>query len=970
MIDGETERGERLRAWEDRALGAIAAGAPLKEVLEQIVCGIEDVLPQAIGSILLVDPDGVHLRHGAAPHLPPAFVAAIDGLASGPAVGSCGTAAYRRRAVIVTDIDSDPLWADYRELARASGLRACWSLPVRDVGGQVLATFAVYYRAPRAPRAGDLAQIRNLVHIVAVAVQVERKARLLQASEQRFRKVFADAVIGIAVADAQGRFLEANAAYCAIFGYTEVELQDSDLRTVIHPEDRATVQRFWDDLSAGRRDSYQTERRGFKKTGELVWVRISAAAQRDEAGRLVQVVAVAEDITAYKRTLEELRQNQALLRMASRINRLGAWAVELPSRTLVTSKALRQWLAVTRGGIRSLDQAIAVFAPEHQVMLRQAVEACAGTGESFDLTQQLVAADRRPMWVRILGEAVRDVDGRITRVQGTLQDVTQEREAQAQLRLLQAAVSHLNDIVLITEAEPIDEPGPRIVFVNDAFERHTGYTRAQALGKTPRLLQGPKTRRAELDRIRAAIERRRPVLAEVLNYTRDGKELWLELAVVPVNDDSGRCTHLVAIQRNVTERRQLEERLRGAERLEAVGQLTGGVAHDFNNLLTVILGNAELLHERLGEDPQLAESTAMIADAAQRGADLTQRLLAFARRQPLDPRPMDVRQLIQRMEGLLRRSLGEQVEICFQQDAKLWPALIDPGQLENALLNLAINARDAMPNGGRLTVETSNAYLDADYAVRHSELKPGEYVMVAVSDTGIGIRPEHLGRIFEPFFTTKPRGKGTGLGLAMVYGFVKQSGGHVNIYSELGQGTTVKIYLPRADRADPAAAVPTTSLRGSIGAEATPSQQDEVATGATRPRNDGRGGTETILLVEDDDLVRRYALDQLRALGYRVFEASDAAQALDILRQHAVIELLFTDVVMPGGTSGRQLAEAAVKLHPRLKVLFTSGYTENAIVHHGRLDPGVQLLAKPYRGVELGRRVRRVLDLEDGKRGA
>ncbi len=389
-----------------------------------------------------------------------------------------------------------------------------------------------------------------------------------------------------------------------------------------------------------------------------------------------------------------------------------------------------------------------------------------------------------------------------------------------------------------------------------------------------------------------------------------------------------------SLQQQRADIESLDTRLRQSQRLEAIGQLTGGVAHDFNNLLTVVMGNAELLAEQTADQPMQHMLAEMIGQAAQRGAALTGQLLAFARKQALEPRAVDLNPLVAGLDPMLRRTLGEHIDIELIRGAGLWLAMVDPGQLENALLNLCLNARDAMPSGGRLTLETANARLDPDYAETHAEVKPGQYVMLAVSDTGQGISPEHLQKVFEPFFTTKAKGKGTGLGMAMVYGFVKQSGGHVSIYSELGQGTTVKLYLPRA--------------------AGTPAPEPQVQPEAT-------GGTETVLLVEDDEGVRRTAREHLLALGYTVLEAENGPLALEQLKANPGVELLFTDVVMPGGMTGRELADAALKLRPDLHVLYTSGYTENAIVHHGRLDSGVLLLAKPYRRADLARAVRAAL---------
>ena len=386
---------------------------------------------------------------------------------------------------------------------------------------------------------------------------------------------------------------------------------------------------------------------------------------------------------------------------------------------------------------------------------------------------------------------------------------------------------------------------------------------------------------------------------------------------------------------------QTQEALRQAQKMETVGQLTGGVAHDFNNLLQIITGNLELLQRNLPtEPPKLKRAADNAMTGAKRAVTLTQRLLAFSRRQPLAPKPIDANALVSGMSDLLHRTLGEPVELRTVLEPGLWRTDADPNQLENAILNLAVNARDAMVEGGKLTIETANTHLDRSYAAHNTDVDPGQYVSISVSDTGIGMSADTVGRVFEPFFTTKDVGKGTGLGLSMVYGFVKQSGGHVKVYSEPGQGTTVRIYLPRLD--------------DETGIQDDPEHPRVVAEG---PR------TETILAVEDDDDVRMYSVETLRELGYRVLEAHDAASALRLLeRQDGRVDLLFSDVVLPGGVNGEQLARQARVLRPDLKVLFTTGYARNAIVHHGRLDAGVELITKPFTYAELATRIREVLD--------
>jgi PAS domain S-box-containing protein len=422
---------------------------------------------------------------------------------------------------------------------------------------------------------------------------------------------------------------------------------------------------------------------------------------------------------------------------------------------------------------------------------------------------------------------------------------------------------------------------------------------------------------------------------ESQSLRRDGSKLDTEVSLTALRRRDG--TIINAFIRDITDKTAAEQQLRQSQKMESVGQLTGGIAHDFNNMLTVITGTIDILADAVSGKPELVAIAKLISEAADRGAELTGHLLAFARKQPLQPREIDANALMIESEKLLRRTLGEQVEINLRLEDDVWPALIDPSQLTSALLNLAVNARDAMPNGGKLTLETKNVVLDQGYARSNAEVQAGHYVMVAVSDTGDGIPEAIRQKIFEPFFTTKEVGRGTGLGLSMVYGFVKQSGGHIKVYSEEGYGTTFKLYLPRA------------SARAEAIAEAS---QESVI----------EGGTETILIVEDDALVRGAVTTRLQNLGYQTLAAANAAEALAIADTGAQFDLLFTDVIMPGSLNGRQLAEEMAKRRPSLKVLFTSGYTENAIIHHGRLDAGVLLLAKPYRNVELARMLRSALD--------
>jgi PAS domain S-box-containing protein len=477
--------------------------------------------------------------------------------------------------------------------------------------------------------------------------------------------------------------------------------------------------------------------------------------------------------------------------------------------------------------------------------------------------------------------------------------------------------------------------GDRIVFANRQVARLFGAENPDDLiGRQSLDFVHPDDRDRATERMQLLSRIGQTVPLEELRFVGESdRVITLEIHAVCLEYEGK--PSVMAVARDVSERRSLENELRHAQKMEAIGKLTGGIAHDFNNILTVITGTIEILGGAVADKPELTPVAKLLEGAAWRAADLTQQLLAFARRQPLQPRDTDINALIVDTAKLLRSTLGEQIEIESMLRDDLRHALVDPSQLTAALINLALNSRDAMPDGGKLVIETNYVYLDEIYAKSNTEVRPGPYVLIALSDTGSGIPPAILGKVFEPFFTTKEVGRGTGLGLSMVYGFVKQSEGHIKIYSEEGHGTTIKLYLPLADQVAPLA--------------------------DAAPILPAQGGTESILVVEDDSLVRNFVAAQLNSLGYQVLTAGNAAEALIVIDSAAELDLLFTDVIMPGSMNGRLLADEAQRRRPSLKVLFTSGYTENAIVHHGRLDPGVLLLSKPYRKSDLARLVREAI---------
>jgi len=474
-----------------------------------------------------------------------------------------------------------------------------------------------------------------------------------------------------------------------------------------------------------------------------------------------------------------------------------------------------------------------------------------------------------------------------------------------------------------------------------------GWSEAELIGRTSEWMEHPDDLAKTRGEIAALAQGMPTARFENRFRAKDGSYRNFSWTAVPENN------LIYCVARDVTEQRararalaDAEDALRQAQKMETLGQLTGGVAHDFNNLLQIVTGNLELLQRGLPEDQARLRRAADNAMAgAERAALLTQRLLAFSRRQPLAPERIDPNRLVSGMSDLLNRTLGETIEVETIQSARIWPIEIDVNQMENALLSLAVNARDAMPDGGKLTIEVANTHIDEDYAAQEAEVSPGQYVLISVSDTGQGMDEDVLSHAIEPFFTTKEVGRGTGLGLSMVYGFIKQSGGHIRVYSERGHGTTVKIYLPR--------------FYGPL---------PDNDTGTVSRATPVCGGDETVLVCEDDDKVRAYTVDVLKELGYRVMEADNGAAALQALETASEpIDLLFTDVILPGGMTGADIAQQARAQQPGLRILFATGYARNAIIHHGRLDPGVELLTKPFTYAELATKVREMLDRDDAR---
>jgi PAS domain S-box-containing protein len=531
-------------------------------------------------------------------------------------------------------------------------------------------------------------------------------------------------------------------------------------------------------------------------------------------------------------------------------------------------------------------------------------------------------------------------DSRIGGIVLNVRDITDRRKAEKARALLSRAVEQAAETIVITDTEG------KIQYANPAFEKTTGYSRGEALGKNPRILKSGSQTPEFYRSLWETLARGETWTGNFTNRRKDGTTYEEEAVISPVRDGAGKITNFVAVKRDVTSERQMEEQLVQAVKMEAVGKLAGGIAHDFNNLLTAINGYSDLLIQQMAEADPKRQEVAEIRKAAERASALTRQLLSFSRKQIINPKVLDLTAVVADLDNMLRRLIGEDIELLTDPAEGLWKIKVDPGQIEQVIINLAVNARDSMPGGGKLTIETANVHLDDLYASMHQSVRQGPHVMLSVSDTGCGIPREIQARIFDPFFTTKEPGKGTGLGLSTVYGIVKQNMGNIWVYSEPGKGTTFKVYFPRV--------------------EASPESASPMEPASEDPET--RRGCETLLVAEDDALVRDLLRTILSRTGYTVLEARDGVEAWEIARRHkGPIHMLVTDVVMPR-MGGRELANLFANLRKEAKVLFLSGYTDDAIVRHGVLEAGVEFLQKPFRPAELVRKIRTILgggDLEN-----
>lgn len=798
-VQQELKKSSQVLEEERRVLELIAKGGSLKEVLDALTVAIERLAPHCFCTILLLDDDRRRLVEGSGGSLPPEYMRALDGLEIGPNVGACGTAAFRNETTIVEDVATDFRFALAKDVLLSFGLRACWSVPIRDSSKNVLGTFAMYHQRIARPREHEVNLVEAGAHLAGNAIERLRSEQNLRESAKRFQLAEKAAAFGVWQINFPLGMVTISDGFSALAGLSgrPLRLTLGQWREMIYVDDRPA----WDAAVEGvvAKRAFQAEYRILLPDGSIRWLRSHAQTELSDT---------------------------------------------------------------------PLDLL---------------------TGASIDITEA----------------------------------------KELLMRFYKAFNVNPEPIIINAFSDG------RYVDVNDSFLRVTGYRREEVLGCTARetkLWNRPEDRARYLQTLKETGSVRD---LEIIFQTKAGAQRIGLVSAELIDIGGEKCA--IAVIRDITERSRLEVQLRQAQKMEAVGQLSGGIAHDFNNLLGVILGYSEILETQLEPNSRLHRSAEQIRKAGRRAASLTRQLLAFSRQQVLEPTVLCLNTIVADTEKMLRRLIGENIELRVELDPRLGRVRADQGQIEQIIINLAVNARDAMPQGGTLTIETVNFEADAGYASQHPPMSAGSFVLLSVKDAGVGMDAETQAHIFEPFFTTKGPGKGTGLGLATVYGVVKQSNGFIWVHSELGHGTTFEILLPRVE---------------------APVVRVELETRSTSSSK----GTETVLLVEDEESLRKLISEMLRTDGYVVLEATNAAEAIKIAREAGGgIDLLLTDVVMPG-MNGSKLADELISVYPRIKILYMSGYTEFAVPLGDIVQQDRALLQKPFTRQSLARKLREVLE--------
>jgi PAS domain S-box-containing protein len=816
---------------------------------------------------------------------------------------AAGRPAAKRREALETGRAHDARWH-----LRKSGERF-WGLsemtPLRDEAGNAI----------------------GLVKLIRDRTQEHVAQETLRLSEEQLRRAQVAGGVGMFSIDIAGNTISGTDEFCRIFGVEQNgEVSPETFERLVVPEDREAIS------NAARRHGggtpldveYRIRR---ADTGEERVIARKADFELDAAGRPLRMVGVVQDVTERRRTQRALEKSEAQFGVLAQAMPTQVWTARADGRFDWFNDRLYVYSGATPGSLDG-DGWLPLVHPDDRDAAIEAWSHSLATGEIFDAEFRLRDAAGDHRWHLARAMPLSDAGGGIAAWVGTSTEIEAQKQAEAAYAQDRDRLWTISrDLMLVCDFTGM------ITAVNPSTERLLGWHEGEMLGRRIASFVHPEDREATALEVAKLSTGTRTIAFENRYRTRDGDYRLLAWTAVP----DERRIH--AIGRDITEQRAVEDALRQSQKMEAVGQLTGGIAHDFNNLLQGITGSLDIMHNRLvqGRTQDLDRWLTGARTSAERAAALTHRLLAFSRRQPLDPRPVRTNPLIASMEDMLRRTLGEHIELEFVLSGGLWLTRCDPNQLESAILNLVINARDAMPGGGRLTIETCNAHLDSHYTARQRDVKAGQYVCIAITDSGVGMSRETAARAFEPFFTTKPIGQGTGLGLSMIYGFARQSEGYARIYSQEGIGTTIKLYLPRHHGTD-------TAL-------------DEVAHHDSQPT--ARDG-EVVLVVEDEPVVRGLILEVLDDLGYQAIEASDGPSGLAILQSPRRIDLLITDIGLPG-LNGRQVADGGRVVRPDLKVLFMTGYAENAAMASGFLEPGMAMVTKPFAMDLLAGKIREII---------
>jgi two-component system cell cycle sensor histidine kinase/response regulator CckA len=807
---------------------------------------------------------------------------------------------------------------DYTDTIRVtkSGQRVHVSLtlsPVRDVAGALVGSSSI---------ARDTTErIRWEEDRQRAAERVQRDAWLL-----------ANVRDSVIVTDLEGVVTYWNEGATRLFGWAAEERVGRPLLDRVPAGARVEAAAMWHRVVAG--DEFSGPFEDYRKDGSRVWVDIRVRPITETGGRVVGIIGIANDIGDRRRAEDERDSALRLLRLQFERMPLAAMLLDAELLIIDWNPAAERIFGFTKAEVLDIGSPFACIVPADAVAQTSAIfdRLRAGDMTAHSVNNNLTK-DGRTLICEWFNTPLFDEEGGFLGALALGQDITLRRIEEEELLLRDRAIQAVTQGILITDHQRPDNP---IVYASPGFLRLTGYRAEQVIGRNCRFLQCPDTDPSVRAEVKAAVEQGRSCTVELLNCRHDGSSFWNELSVSPVIDSEGHLTHFVGVQTDVTQRRQLEEQYRQAQKMEAVGQLAGGIAHDFNNVATIINGYTALLLDRIATDVPAREWLNEIKEAGERAAALTRQLLAFSRRQLVAPQVLNLNALIAGLQKMLQRIIGEDVHLRTLLDSDLGAIKADPGQLEQVIVNLAVNARDAMPQGGSLTISTSNFEADAAF-VRSTGAVAARYALLSVADSGSGMTPEVMARAFEPFFTSKEVGKGTGLGLAVVHGIVQQSGGLIELDSRPLGGTTLRIYLPRVEELVHASP-PALTL------ESPP------------------GGIETVLLAEDEDSVRRLVSRVLGGAGYRVLEAGDGESALRLAASYqGTIQLLVTDVVMRGG-GGLELATRLLESRPEVAVLYLSGHTDDAVICHGILHKDVSFLQKPFTAHALCLKVREVLD--------